>query len=257
MRPPLRNPLAGWFRSPVRYPLPPPPAILLPVKLFLFDIDGTILHTHGSGRRAVAYAVERVVGRPLSTEPISFSGKTDPLIFLELIDHYGLATNGDAHALADAMLAHYREKMRETLPTSKTTLLSGVADLLDTLAGRDDAHLALLTGNVEDLAFLKLEQVGVHHHFSYGAFGSDSHHRPDLPAIAAARAREQTGHTFVGHDIVIIGDTEHDIRCGHGVGAFSVAVCTGHFDRAALACHEPDLLLDSLEDAAPILALLD
>lgn len=227
------------------------------MKLFLFDIDGTILHTHGSGRKAVEYALERVFGRPISSEPVSFSGKTDPLIFLELLEHYGLGSGGDGgDGVMDALLQHYRDKMRETLPSHAITLLPGVAELLDALAGHDDAHLALLTGNVEDMAFLKLEQVGLAHHFTFGAFGSDSHHRPDLPAVAAQRAFDRTGRTFRGHDVIIIGDTEHDIHCGRGIGAYAVAVCTGRYDRAALSPHGPDLLLESLEDPQPILDLL-
>jgi phosphoglycolate phosphatase-like HAD superfamily hydrolase len=63
------------------------------------------------------------------------------------------------------------------------------------------------------------------------------------------RALTHSGHAFNGKNIVIIGDTEHDIRCGDGIGAFSVGVCTGHFTRADLECHLPDVLLDNLSDA--------
>ncbi len=225
------------------------------MKLFLFDIDGTILRTNGLGRRAVRYALEATTGRALDLDPISFSGKTDPQIFREILAHHGVPDN-EADAMMPALLARYTEKMQETITESTVTLIPGVAPLLDTLAARGDVALALLTGNVEPMAFLKLERVGLAHHFDFGAFGSDSAHRPDLPAIATARAQARAGRPFTGHDVVIIGDTEHDIACGRGIDAYAVAVCTGHFDRAALEPHGPHLLLESLEDPAPLLGLL-
>ena len=51
------------------------------MKLLLFDIDGTLLTTNGAGRPAVEAALAELVGRPISTKGVSFSGKTDPQIF--------------------------------------------------------------------------------------------------------------------------------------------------------------------------------
>ncbi len=53
-----------------------------------------------------------------------------------------------------------------------------------------------------------------------------------------------------------MGDRRHPSRCGlrRAIGANAVAVVTGWHDRAELASHEPDLLLDDLSDPAPLLA---
>ena len=67
--------------------------------------------------------------------------------------------------------------------------------------------------------------------------------------MAVRRAQRHTGRTFRESDVAIIGDTQHDIHCGRGIGAFSVAVCTGRFARHELAPHDPDVLLDDLSDA--------
>ncbi|ARA91716.1 MAG: HAD family hydrolase [Bacteroidetes bacterium] len=218
------------------------------MKLLLFDIDGTMLTTQGVGRQAVERALSTLTGEPVSAQGIPFSGKTDPQILREVLLAHGL-TDVPAPLLQEAV-ALYVEAMHELLVPERVRLLDGVRPLLEHLQTRPDVHLALLTGNVEPMAYLKLRAVGLDHHFAFGAFGSDHADRAELPPIAIRRARAHTGHTFHGPDVVIIGDTEHDICCGRGVGAFSVAVCTGHFSRDHLATFGPDVLLDDLRDPA-------
>src|SRR5205807_8298619 len=53
---------------------------------------------------------------------------------------------------------------------------------------------ALLTGNIEPAAHLKIEITGLAEFFTLpGAFGNDSFDRRDLPAIAAQRINEALG----------------------------------------------------------------
>lgn len=226
------------------------------MKLLLFDIDGTILRTDGSGRRSVGHALRTHFGREYPFDAVSYSGKTDPQIFSEVMALGGLSPDESAREL-DAVIAHYETQMREELRPHNVTLLAGVAALLDRLAADDRVALALLTGNTEAMAYLKLAAVGLDHHFGFGAFGSDSGRRGDLPAIAVERAHGRLGRRFVGKDVLIIGDTEHDVTCGQEIGAYAVAVATGHYTRAMLEPHGPDLLLDSLEDADAFLAALE
>ena len=225
------------------------------MKLLLFDIDGTILLTHGVGRRSVETALQRVLGRAVSTEGIRFSGKTDPQILREVLLRAGLdaeANDGTFDEVVDA----YAAAMRETLEPERVTLLPGIRPLIEQLHAQPDVQLALVTGNLEPMAYLKLAAVGLDGYFPFGAFGSDSPHRPDLPPLAVTRAEAHTGRRFTGKDVVIIGDTEHDVHCGRGIGAFAVAVCTGKYSRADLEPLAPDLLLDDLEQPSLLLDTL-
>ena len=217
------------------------------MKLLLFDIDGTILNTHGSGRRAIEEALGGVLGRPVEADGISFSGKTDPQIMSEVMAHMDLDEAARARHLPDVIDA-YVAALGQHLDPDGVTLLPGIRELVDDLQTQPDVQLALLTGNLEPTAYLKLSAARMDGYFDFGAFGSDSPHRPDLPAIAVERAEVHTGRRFSGKDVVIIGDTEHDIACGRGIGAFSVGVCTGHYARTDLAPHDPDVLLDDLTD---------
>jgi phosphoglycolate phosphatase len=218
------------------------------VKVLLFDIDGTLLLTHGVGRRAVELALTEVTGKPIDSTPISFSGKTDPQILIEVFEANGIAGH-TLNGMLDEALDRYSHHMRKRVKPEGVEVLPGIPTLLERLVERDDVSLGLLTGNLEPMAYLKLDAVGLGDHFSFGAFGSDHPDRYQLPPIALERAKKHLGREFAGSDLVIIGDTEHDIGCGRGVGAFSVAVCTGRFDRACLMAHGADVLFDDLSDA--------
>ncbi len=222
------------------------------MKLLLFDIDGTLLHANGSGRRAVEDALTEACDHPIHTEGISFSGKTDPQIIVEILQANGLSPDRIG-ALRTAALAAYERVATTTLNPEDVDLLPGADTLLDALAGRTDVQLALLTGNIKAMAYRKLDAVGLDHHFPFGAFGSDHADRYQLPPVALRRARRHTGHPFRGEDVTIIGDTQHDIRCGREVGARAVGVCTGRYTRDDLAPHDPDVLLDDLTDAKQFL----
>ncbi len=226
------------------------------MKLFLFDIDGTILRTHNVGRHALEDALAEVVGQPLPTSGISFSGKTDPQILREILESHDLtemARDGAFNRILEAYMRH----MRSELTPDRFEVLPGVEALIPRLARMPEVQLGLLTGNMEPMAYFKLDAVGLAEYFPFGAFGSDHADRRRLPELAVERARAHTGRTFRGKDVVIIGDTEHDIDCGRGIGACSVGVCTGRFSCEELAAHRPDLLLPDLRDPAPLLALID
>jgi len=216
------------------------------MKLLLFDIDGTLLHANGSGRTAIEQALADVFDQPISTDTISFSGRTDPGIMRDILEANGIPPSASTIKRA---LAAYADVVLQAGNPGDVTLIPGAAPLLDRLAARSDVTLALLTGNLRATAFWKLEAVGLDRHFTFGAFGSDHGDRHQLPNVAVRRAHQHTGHTFVGSDVVIIGDTQHDIQCGRGIGAFSVGVCTGSYSRVDLRPYNPNVLLDTLQDA--------
>ena len=117
--------------------------------------------------------------------------------------------------------------------------------------------MGLLTGNVQHGAALKLRSAGLDPaRFPIGAFGSDSHARADLPAVAAKRAAERTGRRFTGADLVIVGDTPDDVACARPMGARTVAVATGFFDTAALRAAEATHVFETLSDTRAVLEAL-
>src|SRR5690606_34004351 len=114
----------------------------------------------------------------ISTHP--FDGKTDPQIARELLQAAGLADATIDRGLDALWRAYLREHAAELArPGHETTLFPGVRGLLDTIESRNSGSImALLTGNVEQGAMLKLGSVGLADRFAFGAYGSD-HERRD------------------------------------------------------------------------------
>jgi len=142
------------------------------------------------------------------------------------------------------------------LPRRKGELLPGVLELLERLKSRPHVVLALLTGNVSRGAQLKLEHYGVWHFFEFGAFADDHRDRNELGRFARARAKEKHGREFAASEIDVIGDTPRDIACGKALGARTIAVATGRWDREELAKHHPDFLIDDLSNVETIMDTL-
>jgi phosphoglycolate phosphatase-like HAD superfamily hydrolase len=226
-------------------------------RLILFDSDGTLLSTNGAARRAFQRALLQVYGTagPIATH--QFDGKTDPQIARELLTLAGIG-QADIDARLSRLFDAYLTEMAAEVarPDHATSVYAGVREILTALHERTDVLLGLLTGNIAAGASLKLRSVGLDHYFVLGAYGSDSEQRSDLPAIAVQRALEKTGIGFQGKDVVIIGDTPHDVSCGRSLGVFALAVCTGRHTREALLGEGADLVLDDLSDTAGVLDIL-
>src|SRR5262245_42209345 len=232
------------------------------MKLVLFDIDGTLLWTDGAGRRAVHRALVDVAGSAGAIATYRFDGKTDPQIVRELLasaSHPDAGSPERITAVCDRYVELLEDELARAAPGS-TRLMPGVTELLAALeeheaAGR--ALVGLLTGNLRAGGELKLRAGGIDPaRFAVGAYGSDSGRRPDLPAIAAARAADLTGRSFTGPDVVIIGDTPDDVACGRPIGARSVAVATGYYDVAALRAAGATHVFETLADTAGVLDAL-
>jgi len=222
------------------------------MKLFLFDIDGTLLIS-GAGKRALLAGARAFFGPDASLEGIEIAGRTDKAIAMDLLAREGRQPTDEAIA---GLLDQYLHQLALHLPGDQNEVLPGILPLLETLRMRSDVALGLLTGNLERGAQLKLEQVGVWQFFQFGAFADDSHIRNELGPHAIRRASDRVGFSFTPDSTYIIGDTPHDIACARAVGALAVAVATGNFDRAALAAHEPDFLFDDLGDLRSVLTTL-
>lgn len=220
-------------------------------RLVLFDIDGTLLSAGRVARESVLAALARVYGwkaEPEAPKPgkYDFSGKTDPQIVRELVaDAVGPER---CEASLEEALAFYLAELRRRLTPEAVVPKPGVAQLLRRLAAEPRVTLALLTGNLEAGARLKLEPPGFNAYFPFGAFGSDSADRYELPPLAVERARRYSGRAFSGKAIVIIGDSVHDVACGRPLGVRTVAVATGPTPAQRLAAERPDALVPDFSD---------
>jgi phosphoglycolate phosphatase-like HAD superfamily hydrolase len=222
-------------------------------RLLLFDIDGTLIHSGGAGVHALKSAFKERFGVIDDLHDIEIAGMTDSGIVVSILNKHKIpATNENVSAFLDS----YVHFLSLELPRRKGKLLPGVLELLERLKSRPRLVLALLTGNVSRGAQLKLEHYGVWHFFEFGAFADDHRDRNRLGPFARARAKEKHGREFSASEIDVIGDTPRDIACGKALGARTVAVATGSWNRERLAEYQPDFLIDDLSDVERVIHTL-
>jgi phosphoglycolate phosphatase-like HAD superfamily hydrolase len=214
-------------------------------RLYLFDIDGTLLSTGGSGRSAMAKAFEVVFGVREGFKDVEFTGRSDLAIAHDAL-RLALLADGDLAAQVGRFKRAYYSHLPGLLATTNGRLLPGVNDVLSRLNSHSNATVSLGTGNFRASAQIKLRHFGIHQHFRYGGFGDRTTIRAEIieqGIRAANRAAGKHGTVFV------IGDTIHDIAAAKANGAVAVGVATGLPTRDELAAAGPDILLDTLEDA--------
>jgi phosphoglycolate phosphatase-like HAD superfamily hydrolase len=155
------------------------------------------------------------------------------------------------------LCAHYISALRAELACAEGyRTIDGVGSVLEALSVREDVLLALGTGNLEEGARLKLEASGFNRYFPVGGFGSDAEDRPEVLRHGVRRAEERAGRRFQGADVLVIGDTLHDISAGKAIGAVTVGVATGHASVPELKAAGADCVLPSFDDPSALLSLL-
>ena len=226
------------------------------MRLLLFDIDGTLIRSHGAGRAVLSAAMKEVYGTAGPIDTYRFGGKTDRRIISDLLTAAGLKKQ-EIDGKLTAVFETMTHMGREHFPTSGMTLCPGIERLLSAVLARPDAVVGLLTGNIEGTAPLKLAAAGIDPaQFRLGAYGSDAADRNKLPALAMQRAAEITNCTFIGANTSIIGDTPADILCARAGQATAVAVASGWHARETLSKHHPDFLFDNLLDTNAVVEAL-
>lgn len=223
-------------------------------KLILWDIDGTLIRTNRAGIAALVRAFATLHGREPDMTKVEVAGRTDRWIIRRMLEEHGLAPTPES---IHAILEGYLQLLAGEIATRPGRVLPGIVELLETLHRRTDVVQALLTGNVERGARIKLEHYRVWHYFEFGAFGDDSPLRNDLGPHALRRAKERHAIDFSPEQTFVIGDTPHDIECGKAIGARTIGVATGTYTVEQLAAHAPTAAFQDFADTAAFLRTID
>jgi phosphoglycolate phosphatase-like HAD superfamily hydrolase len=226
------------------------------VKLVLFDIDGTLITSRGAGRRAMRVAFERVFGTAAGIDQYDLRGRTDTRIVHDVMGAEGWEPARVSERLDDFFEAYLGGLVAEIGDGQGVVMLPGVAEVVERLAESSEVALGLVTGNIEQGARIKLQPAGLWPRFRVGAYGSDHMDRRRLPSLAARRAHALLGREFPPTDVVVIGDTPHDVDCARACGAVAVAVATGQYPREALLADRPDHFFEDLSDTDRVLRAL-
>ncbi|TWU15378.1 HAD family hydrolase [Allorhodopirellula heiligendammensis] len=221
------------------------------VRVFLFDIDGTLLSTKGVGRGALSQAMLDEFGVAHPDSDVVFSGRTDRSLLMELLQRNGLeVTEEHCRRLRD----RYVSLMGGHLARQGGVVLPGIRALLTDLFRRDALELAVMTGNLPETATQKLAHFDLRQWFAWISGGSLHVERDDLARRTAEIIARRYGNSVT--EVVVVGDTPADIRCGHAIGAKTIAVATGEFSIESLTAENPTKTFADFSQTDEVLAAL-
>lgn len=218
------------------------------IRLALFDIDGTLVHTGGAGVKAFAKVFQTVFNAHEGFEKLKFAGRTDVSLVREFFVYHKIAETPENFEL---FFEHYVFWLDYILSHSHTEACPGVWEFIHALKNLPNPPMiGLLTGNIRLGAEIKLRHFNLWKEFETGAFADDNEDRDLIAAAARERGRRLLGKKLRDDEILVIGDTPFDIRCGRAINAKVLAVATGGATFDELKRHRPDWAVQDLRNVS-------
>ncbi|MBV8206947.1 MAG: HAD family hydrolase [Acidobacteria bacterium] len=213
------------------------PAECLRFHAYLFDIDGTLLNSRDEVHyRAFHFALERAYGIRDRIDSVPVHGNTDPGILWAVAENAGVSREVFIAGLEGA-LQDMRQSVLSNRQEMKPELCPGIPALLEELAARHKL-LGLVSGNLEAIAWAKLEAAGIAKFFAFGSFSDMRSVRAQIFADGRDKARARLGKAQA--EVCIVGDTPRDIAAARDCGLPVIAVATGIYTAEQLRANSPD-----------------
>jgi phosphoglycolate phosphatase len=220
------------------------------MRVVLFDVDGTLISSGGAGAASWRMAFEELYGVAAEIGKYTDGGMTDPEV-ASITFRNVIGRDPSKEELARVMSRRLHHLPQTVAESKGYRVLPGVRETLDRLHAAG-SMLGITTGGVEAGAHTKLARAHLNHYFTFGGYGSDSADRTELTRRALERAGVLLGEPLDPRQVLVVGDTPHDIDAAHGAGAVAVGVATGQFSREQLRAAGADYVLRSLEEELPV-----
>jgi phosphoglycolate phosphatase len=219
--------------------------------LILIDLDGTLISAGLTPRQALAEALFQHTGKIVEFSYSQLAGLTDPLIVEGALERLAIPESR-REELTHKVLKTYLSILAERYPRATDQILhAGAVELLEYLHGCG-FRMGLISGNIKQGAGIKLKPFAFGQYFSFGVFGSDHVKRDNLPLVALRKVHQQFNENYAPEQVVVIGDTVHDVRCARCNGMHSIVVIRREDQREAILRENPDLVVNNFEDLEPV-----
>ncbi len=223
--------------------------------IVLFDIDGTLVRGAGPHHKdALVTGIRRVTGLETTLDGIATAGTLDRDLIALMLRAAGYSDDKIRAALPEIVEVCQAAYLQNCASDLRTFVCVGVREFLEQLRVHE-AVLGLVTGNLSQIGWRKVELAGLRDYFSVGAFSEDGHTRAELARIAAARAQAYCGEA-PGCPVILIGDHANDVEAAKANGFQSVAVATGVSSLDELEKFSPDLAVCDLTEL-PVAKLMN
>ena len=203
---------------------------------YLFDIDGTLMNVRDATHYfAFHNAVEKVFGVSSHIDGVPVHGNTDPGILRAVLRREGLA-DAEIDARLGEVYTHMCDEVESKAEEVRPELCPSIVELLDQLQGAGRL-LGVVSGNLERIAWVKLERAGLREYFAFGCFSDRAELRANIFHNGIAEAQRRLGNHAT---VCFVGDTPADVQAAQALGVPVIALATGTYTAEALAEHEPD-----------------
>ncbi len=224
----------------------------------MFDIDRTILKPGSKvHHESFSYALKEIFGIiNTDIDIIHPSGKTDTRIILEIGLKLGIKQKTIRKNLSK-IFSKMIEFVRKEIYKEKIELVDGVKELLKILKSKNYI-LGLETGNLKEIAKMKLERVGVWKFFEVGGFGDFIEDRGELVHNAIVESKKKFKLNLENDQIFVIGDTPFDIQSGKENNVKTIAILSvAKFSLKELKNSKPDYIFADYSNIKEILNVIE
>ena len=217
----------------------------MPIKLIIFDLDGTLIDSSIDITNAINYAIEPYGVKPITIEEaISLVGEGITRLMEKIaVSHQPLAISLSKDLLVDRFLDHYSAHL-----VDNTIVYSGARETLEKLKGYKKA---VISNKREALSVRILNNLDLLKYFDL-VVGSDT--TPERKPSPIPIFHVLSKLDIKTEDAVIVGDSNFDIEAGKAAGIKTIAVTYGY--RPVDLLKDADYLIDKMSDLVNILRLL-
>lgn len=221
-------------------------------KLVLFDIDKTLIVGSSCHYNALKNALTQVYGVENPKSLINMQGMTDLKIICTTLKNENIDVDTIRSGLEECMDVMYKN-FKEALTISDLKVLGGVKSLLEDL-DKKGIPMGLVTGNMEAIAWLKMDKVDLKQYFQFGGFGDRVLQRSVLVEKAIEASKKLVG-TIDRKNIYLVGDTPRDIWGGQKLKVNTLGVATGDFSEYELMAAGADYVVKDLTEKDKIFSI--
>ncbi|MEI8595730.1 haloacid dehalogenase-like hydrolase [Photobacterium sp. Hal280] len=192
------------------------------MNLLLVDVDGALVNAREMDMMCFQQAVEAVLHITLDKSRYQERVVTDSAMLDEILHQYPvLSSRSIVHRQVEQKYLENLTARLHAVP-QEFVLSKGAREFLEQMAVRDDTHVAITSGGWAAVSRLKLKAAGIDASKMTFASSSDAASRTEIMALAAFRAKQDTGMTFKRR--IVFAEGEWNQRASQELGYEFVAV---------------------------------
>lgn len=196
--------------------------------LFLLDIDGALVDSNNLELDCYVKAVNEVLGVEMDTDLTQYANLTDAGVLDEIIAKHGIA---ESRSLIHRKVeSRFSTLVQQAIKESPETVheAMGAKEFLNHIKDFQDTHIAIATSGWASTAKLKLRAAGFDISNVTFASASDALSRTEIMALAAFRAKQDSGVVFDRRVVFAHGDRNKHASQELGYDFVEVGSAHGH-----------------------------